>query len=240
MGCLVSITSRLSSHSVLSDETISPSSLRAEFLTRPTILYRAGQTIYWEGDEANSVFLVAMGVLRISRCLVDGRRGVIGFLFPDEMLGLSARGKHAYTAEAITDCYVRALSREKVNSLLAETPNLREELITVLCEEISRTQTHLMVLSQRCAEERVANFILEVAAKSGHKLGSRVEIKIPMSRLDVADYLGLTVETVCRAFAKLKKANYIRTIGRGVVTIERMADLRDFACADADGPISSL
>ncbi|MCJ2053866.1 helix-turn-helix domain-containing protein [Methylobacterium sp. J-070] len=178
------------------------------------------------------MFLVADGVLRISRFLLDGRRGVIGFVFPGDVMGLSARGKHIYSAEAVTNCYIHALPREKLNTLLTESPTLRDEFISELCAEVSRTQSLVLNLSQKSAEERVASFILELVSKGERRTGSKVEIRMPMSRLDIADYLGLTVETVCRSLAKLKKAGHIRTVGRDIVLIERLADLRDFACAD--------
>lgn len=232
MECLASITSRPSIGKALADRQIRTASLRSEFSSRPTTLYPAGQRIFWEDDQANSVFLVADGVLRISRFLMDGRRGVIGFVFPGDIMGLSARGRHIYSAEAVTNCYIYALPREKLNTLLADSSTLREEFISELCAEVSRTQSLVLNLSQKSAEERVASFILELAAKDERRLGGKVEVRMPMSRLDIADYLGLTVETVCRSLAKLKKAGHIRTIGRDVVLIERLTDLRDFACAD--------
>lgn len=147
-------------------------------------------------------------------------------------MGLSASGRHIYSAEAVTNCYIYALSREKLNTLLADSSTLREEFISELCAEVSRTQSLVLNLSQKSAEERVASFILELAAKVERRLGGKVEVRMPMSRLDIADYLGLTVEAVCRSLAKLRKAGHIRTIGRDVVLIERLTDLRDFACAD--------
>ena len=232
MDCLASMTSRPSIGKVLADRQIRTASLRSECSNRPTTLYPAGQRIFWEDDPANSVFLVADGVLRISRFLMDGRRGVIGFVFPGDIMGLSARVRHIYSAEAVTNCYIYALPREKLNTLLADSSTLREEFISELCAEVSRTQSLVLNLSQKSAEERVASFILELAAKDERRVGGKVEVRMPMARLDIADYLGLTVETVCRSLAKLKKAGHIRTIARDVVLIERLTDLRDFACAD--------
>jgi CRP/FNR family transcriptional regulator len=157
---------------------------------------------------------------------MDGRRDVIGFVFPGDIMGLSARGRHIYPAEAVTNCYIYALPHEKLNTLLADSSTLREEFISGLGAEVSRTQSLVLDLRQKSAEERVASFILELAAKDERRLGEKAEVRMPMSHLDSADYLGLTVETVCRSPAKLKKVVHIRTIGRDVVLIERLADLR--------------
>jgi CRP/FNR family transcriptional regulator, anaerobic regulatory protein len=230
--CLASLTSRSPIRTALAERNFRTASLRSEFSHRPTILYPAGQRIFWEDDQANSIFLVADGVLRISRFLMDGRRGVIGFVFPGDIMGLSARTRHIYSAEAVTNCYIYALPREKLNTLLADSLVLREEFISELCAEVSRTQSLVLNLSQKSAEERVASFILELVPRGERKSAGKVEVRMPMSRLDIADYLGLTVETVCRSLAKLKKAGHIRTVGRDIVLIERLADLKDFACAD--------
>ena len=209
--------------------------LRQILLSRPATGLRAGQSLFWQGDRSQSVFLVTAGTLRLSRLLVDGRRGVIGFPFAGEIIGLSAKGVHEYSAEAVTDVRVHSLPRERLYALASGAPHLHEDLLSVIRDEVSATQDQLITLCQKNAEERVASFLPLIAGKSGREVGGQIEVKVPMSRLDVADYLGLTVETVCRAITKLKRQNHITLIGRHTIILRRPAELARFAGNGGEG-----
>jgi CRP/FNR family transcriptional regulator, anaerobic regulatory protein len=210
-------------------ESFSRLLLNGLFLDRPSDVLPAEQGLFWEGEAASSVYRITDGVLRIFRHMVDGRRGVTGFLFPGDILGVSFRDRCLYSAEAVTDVRFRRLSRARFQRLVAQTPQLQEELLSEICDELSKIHDQVLMLSRKSAEERVASFLLLIANKTASTDQDNVEIDVPMSRVDISDYLGLTVETVCRAMTKLRQQKYITPAGRRKVVLRRPSDLMLFA-----------
>src|SRR5271155_492321 len=173
--------------------------LRGLFKGQPTHAYSAGEAIFWEGDPAGQIFDVVEGVLRVCRVLADGRRAIVGFIYPGDVLGISVQSRYLFTAEAVTDVRVRRFSRGRFISLVNESPALRPQLLALLCDEMSAAQDQMLLLGRKSAEERVASFLLAIHRKSA----AGNDIALPMGRLDMADYLGLTIETVSRTMTNL-------------------------------------
>jgi CRP/FNR family transcriptional regulator len=217
-----------------------PTSLKALFLAVPAETADVGQAVFWEGDAAAHVFRVTEGCVRLYRILPDGRRAVTGFAFAGEFLALHCLRTYSFTAEAVTRVRLQRLSRGRFHSIVEESFDLRRQLMAHLCEEMACAQHHLIVLGQLSAEERVANFLTAAArrAEAGNIPASYIEL--PMSRLDIADYLGLTIETVCRVISKFKRDGVIALHGRHSIVVRRTADLRDLAGGidDADRELS--
>jgi CRP/FNR family transcriptional regulator len=214
---------------VLSGETIERSaSLRDLFKGQPSDCYAAGEAIFWEGDEAGHIFDVLEGVLRVYRILPDGRRAIIGFIYPGDVLGVSFQSRYLFTAEAVTDVRVRRFARGRFFSLVNESSELRPQLFAILCDEMSAAQDQMLLLGRKSAEERVVSFLLAVHHKSG--VGSTIEL--PMSRLDMADYLGLTIETVSRMMTGLTRRGLIAPAGRHAMVLRRLSALREIAGAE--------
>jgi len=169
----------------------------------------AGHAIFYEGDDADHVYNVTEGVVRVSKMLPDGRRQITGFLFPGDFLGLSHDDVYAYTAEAITPARLCRFGRDKLLNLFDELPALEKRLLGMAADELAAAQDQILLLGRKTARERVVSFFLLLAKQARKRGESGNPIKLPMSRSDIADYLGLTIETVSRTITKLVKDKVI-------------------------------
>jgi CRP/FNR family transcriptional regulator, anaerobic regulatory protein len=203
-------------------------SLSDLFKGQPMHAYAAGEAIFWEGDPADQIFDIAEGVLRVCKVLSDGRRAIVGFVYPGDVLGVSFQNRYLFAAEAVTDVKVRRFSRGRFFSLISESPALRPQLFALLCDEMSAAQDQMLLLGRKSAEERVVSFLLAIHRKNG--VGN--DIRLPMSRLDMADYLGLTIETVSRMMTSLTRRGLIAAPGRHTLTLRRPSVLREIAGSD--------
>jgi CRP/FNR family nitrogen fixation transcriptional regulator len=157
--------------------------------------------IYGEGEVAEFLYQVVSGTVRTYKVLADGRRQIGSFYLPGDMFGLETGGKHTFSAEAICDAKVLVIKRSALAALAARDNCVAQQLWNITGRELGRLQDHLLLLI-KSAQERVAGFLLEMASRSP----SNDEIELPMSRQDIADYLGLTIETVSRSLTSLENA----------------------------------
>ena len=155
--------------------------------------------IYGENEPADYLYKVVSGAVRTYRVLNDGRRQIGAFLLPGDMFGLEAGATHASSAEAIVDSIVLVIKRSAVVALAERDPEVARQLWTLTAQELGRAQNHMLLLI-RNAQERIAAFLLEMAERN--RSGNSVDL--PMSRQDIADYLGLTIETVSRTLTQLE------------------------------------
>jgi CRP/FNR family transcriptional regulator len=197
---------------------------------QPSESFSAGEALFWEGDRAGQIFNVLQGVLRVFKILPDGRRAIVGFVYPGDIPGVSFQHRYLFTAEAVTGVKVRRISRLRFLSLVNKSPDLRRQLFALFCGEMSAAQDQMLLLGRKSAEERVASFLLAVHRKSAEG----AEIELPMSRLDMADYLGLTIETVSRMMTSLARDGLIRATGRHRIALHKLSALRDIAGRDED------
>jgi CRP/FNR family transcriptional regulator len=204
--------------------------LRDLFGGQPTVSFSAGEALFWEGDQAGQIFDVLEGVLRVYKILPDGRRAIMGFVYPGDIPGVSFQYRHLYTAEAVTGVKVRRISRLQFFSLVNDSPDLRPQLFALFCDEMSAAQDQMLLLGRKSAEERVVSFLLAVH----RKCAASSEIELPMSRLDIADYLGLTIETVSRMMTSLARRGLIHATGRHKVALRKLSVLRNIAGRDQD------
>jgi CRP/FNR family transcriptional regulator, nitrogen fixation regulation protein len=156
------------------------------------------EEIYGEGEPADYLYKVVSGTVRTYRVLSDGRRQVGAFYLPGEVFGLELTDQHTFSAEAITDTRILVIKRSAVAALAARDNEVARQLWALTGRELHRVQDHLMLLIQN-AQERVAGFLLEMA----ERIPAGNEVVLPMSRQDIADYLGLTIETVSRTLTQL-------------------------------------
>ena len=171
------------------------------------------------------VFQVVEGCVRLCRVLPDGRRAITGFAFPGGVLGISLHDRHAYTAEAVTAVRVRRMARVAFHAAVDGSAELRPQLLALIFDEMSAAQDQMVTLGCKNADERVASFLVTTARRTGADLGFPVEVELPMSRLDIAHFLGLTIETVSRTFSKLKRDGLISLQGHRTVRLLRMRRL---------------
>lgn len=176
--------------------------------------------IYGEGEAADFLYKVVSGTVRTYKVLTDGRRQVGGFYLPGDIFGLETGDEHTFSAEAITDCKVLVIKRSALVALAGKDHDVARQLWTLTGTELRRVQDHILLLI-KSAQERVAAFLLEMA-KRGCVASDAVEL--PMSRQDIADYLGLTIETVSRTLTHLENASAIElSTSRRIVLRNRSA-----------------
>lgn len=194
------------------------------------------RAIFWEGDAAAHVFYLLEGSLRISQTMQDGRRAILGFAYAGDIIGISFRDTYLFTAEALNAVRLKRLPRRRFEELIDRT-DLRPQLLAEIRRELMAAQDQIVRLGRTSAEERVATFLLSVArrARSGSDAAMPIEIDIPFGRLDIADYLGLTVETVSREISKLKRDGLISTRGPHKIVLKRLGGLRHVARMDIHG-----
>jgi len=209
--------------------TSEPISLSGLFTARPVESFPVGKAVFWQGDKATDVFHIAEGCLRLYRILPDGRRAITGFVFGGAVLGLALKERYGYTAEAVTPVTLRRLGRQAFHTLVDASAHLRPQLLDLIYDEMASAQDQMITLGCKNAGERVATFFLTIARQTGADLRSPVEIALPMGRQDVADYLGLTIETVCRTISKLKRDGLLALQGQRTIRLRRMDGLRELA-----------
>jgi len=155
--------------------------------------------IYGEGEPAEYLYKIVSGSVRTYKVLNDGRRQVGAFYLPGDIFGLEIGDEHSFSAEAITDARVLVIKRSAFIGLAERDNAVARQLWTLTARELQRVQDHILLLV-KTAKERVVSFLLEMAARM--PAGNAVEL--PMSRQDIADYLGLTIETVSRTLTHLE------------------------------------
>lgn len=168
--------------------------------------------LFDEGDDARYCYVVTHGVVKTFKALADGRRQVTGFLGGGDFLGLNMDGRYAYSAEAVDAVDLCRFPCAKLEQLMARSPAMETHLLGTLRHELAEAQTHMLLLGRKTAKERVASFLLALSQRGRGHDGWDGRIALPMNRGDIADYLGLTTETVSRTLSWLRH--------KGVVSIE--------------------
>jgi CRP/FNR family transcriptional regulator len=221
------------------DEAIlgGPATLASIFAGQVIERLDAGDALFWQGDAARDLFEVVSGALRTVRVLSDGRRVITGFLFAGDVVGVSLKDRYLATVEAIAPTEVRRLRRHHFEDLIERRPSLRPQLIEHLCDEMTAAQEQVVLLARKSAEERVASFLLSLVHRRYGQPHPGYRLFLPMTRLDVADYLGLTIETVSRIMTRLVSRDIIANQGRFIV-IKRPAALAEIALDDDDGDLA--
>jgi len=171
-----------------------------ELMGAPMPFARNGE-IYGENEPAEYIYKVLSGTVRTYKVLNDGRRQIGAFYLAGDIFGLEVGAEHTFSAEAITDCKILVIKRSTVVGLASRETDVARQLWTMTATELQRVQDHILLLI-KTAQERVAGFLLEMAKRSP----SATEIDLPMSRQDIADYLGLTIETVSRTLTQLENS----------------------------------
>ena len=190
-------------------------------LRRGPIRYHRDQVIVCEGDDAEYIFLVVDGIVRSCRTFQNGARSITGFYLPGELFGWTDL-KHLLSAEAATNALVLYLKRSALLSVAARDGRIASFLLAATTNELRRAQEHALLIS-RSAKCRVATFLLDLS----RRLGTAKYLDLPMSHQDIADHLGLTIETVSRTITELERSELIARISpRTLVLLNRQSLLR--------------
>ncbi|MFM8800450.1 MAG: Crp/Fnr family transcriptional regulator [Tagaea sp.] len=188
-----------------------------------------GATLFQESDPAEHLCNVVEGAVKLYKLLPDGRRQITGFLFPGDFLGVALNKSYAYSAEAMTNVRLCRFSRNKLEGLLTELPNLERRLLEVAGNELVAAQDQMLLLGRKTARERLASFLLMVSRRAAARGRPASPVDLPMSRSDIGDYLGLTTETVSRTFTQLKKQGTIGLPSQSKVDILKRVELEEIA-----------
>lgn len=179
--------------------------------------FSRNETIFNEGDEARFTYRVMSGAVRLCKILPDGRRQIADFVLPGDFFGLEASVEYDLTAESLADVVVVRYLKSQLDQLGDERADVRDALMTTLRQSLWAAQHHVIMLGRQTAMERVVSFLLQLSTRAGARAGHPVAL--PMGRQDIADYLGLTIETVCRALSDLKSRKLIATPDRRTVVL---------------------
>ena len=170
---------------------------------------KGNQTVVHQEDQATHLFNVTAGVVRLSKMLADGRRQITGFLYPGDFLGVAFGDLYAYSAEAVGEVRLCRFPRDKLLALFDDLPKLEHRMLAVASNELVAAQDQMLLLGRKTATEKLVSFILLLARRADSGGTAATSINLPMTRMDIADYLGLTMETVSRGIGKLVKDGLI-------------------------------
>ncbi len=180
--------------------------------------FAAKEIVFTQGDAASRVFNLSDGVVRIYRLLPDGRRQVVGFALPGDFLGLTMQDHYPLTAEAIEPTLACAFPRIAFRRLVDGNLAALRRMNQLVSQELTAAHDRMMMLGRYTAEEKMAAFLLSWRERRRARAGTGVNL--PMSRRDIADYLGLTIETVSRTFTRLERAGVIAILPGGVRIVD--------------------
>jgi CRP/FNR family nitrogen fixation transcriptional regulator len=181
-----------------------------------------GEELFAEGDDAEYFYEVVSGAIRSYKLLSDGRRQIDAFHLPGDIFGLEAGREHRFSAEAVGDGQVIAYRRSRLSAIIEEDAVFRDRIMTATLRNLQRAQDHMLLLGRKTAQEKLATFLLDMA----QRLSDDAEhFDLPMQRSDIADHLGLTIETVSRTLTQFTRSGLIRLppAGRSISLCNRMA-----------------
>jgi CRP/FNR family transcriptional regulator, nitrogen fixation regulation protein len=198
---------------------------------RGPIRYRRNAMIVCEGDPSDYIFLVVKGAVRSCRSYQDGSRGIVAFHFPGELFGWSGDPVHSLSVEAVTDTLILFFKRKDLLSAAAQDSKIASYLLAATTNELRRVQEHSLMVG-RLAKSRVATFLVDLSARTGKPKN----LKLPMPLSDIADHLGLKMETVSRTIAALEKSGAIVRASYRTLVLRNRASL---ARTISDGDLNS-
>ena len=177
-----------------------------------------GQHIFEEGEKFNALYAVRSGAVKAFSIDANGDEQVIGFFLPGEILGLDAieAGQHVNSARALETTAVCEIAYNQVESLSTKIPNLQSHMYRLLSKEIREDQELQMLLGKKTAEERIGAFLLNLSRRYEIRRLSATSFRLPMSRTDIGNYLGLAVETVSRVFTRMQKNGLLHVEGKEI------------------------
>ena len=173
---------------------------------------RAGETLFWEDDLTEYAYFLTDGTMKAYKLLPNGRSQIVRFIAVEEIIASTCFDTHTYSTEALGDCTVLQLPKKRFDKLLSKDPVLIKSVASKLALELQQTQKQILLLGRMPAVERVSSFLLDIAERQNsqnEEFEPGFVIELPMARNDIADYLGLTIETVSRAFSKFRRDGLI-------------------------------
>ncbi len=201
--------------------------------------FEAGQTVIWSGDQMDFVGSVVSGISTLTQTMEDGRTQMVGLLLPSDFVGRPGRDRAAYDVVAITDMVMCCFRRKPFEAMMSKTPHIAERLLEMTLDELDAAREWMLVLGRKTAREKIASLLAIIARRDAtlkmQATQGRLVFDLPLTREAMADYLGLTLETVSRQISALKREGVIELEGKRHVTIPDMGRLLEEAGDDSDG-----
>jgi CRP/FNR family transcriptional regulator len=228
-GCAVDACAMCEARAFSICEALEDHQLQELARTASIVEMPAGRGFVAEGERRTHVFNVTAGAVKLSKLLPDGRTQIVGFLFMGDFIGFDGQEDAGFTAEALTPVRLCRFPRGRFTELLEKYPALERKLLGLASHEIAAAREQMMLLGRKTARERVASFLLGLS-RAAERIGLPPNtLHLPMSRAEIADYLGLTTETVSRVFTVLRKEGQISLKGTSNVTLVDPAGLKVLA-----------
>ena len=201
--------------------------------------FEAGQTVIWSGDRMEFVGSVVSGIASLTQTMEDGRTQMVGLLLPSDFVGRPGRDSASYDVVATTDLVMCCFRRKPFENMMLETPHVAQRLLEMTLDELDAAREWMLVLGRKTAREKIASLLSIIGRRDASlKLDGmvgKIVFDLPLTREAMADYLGLTLETVSRQMSALKRDGVIVLEGKRHVTVPSFERLMDEAGDDADG-----
>ncbi len=201
--------------------------------------FQAGQTVIWAGDRMDFVASVVTGVATLTQTMEDGRRQMVGLLQPSDFVGRPGRATAAFDVTAVSDLVMCCFRKKPFEEMMVSTPHVAQRLLEMTLDELDAAREWMLLLGRKTAREKIASLLTILARRSTmlqqKRAGGAISFELPLTREAMADYLGLTLETVSRQMSALKKDGVITVEGSRSVTVPDFDRLVEVAGDDADG-----
>jgi len=192
----------------------------------------AHEHLFLANDKQKHIYQVLEGVVGAYKMLADGRRQIVTFYYPGDLIGVEDSGVWLHHGEALCNSSIRCIPISTVENLIVSEPEFGQALLAALSTELSETRDQLLSLGRKSAIEKVATFLLRISRRNERENTDECQLYLPMTRAEIADYLGLTIETVSRNITKLKTRGLIRLESKSRVQILDLEGLEDIADGD--------
>jgi CRP/FNR family transcriptional regulator len=201
--------------------------------------FEAGQTVVWSGDRMDFVASVVSGIATLTQTMEDGRRQMVGLLLPSDFVGRPGRSIAAYDVTAATDLVMCCFRKKPFEEMMAATPHVAQRLLEMTLDELDAAREWMLLLGRKTAREKIASLLAIIARReAGLKLRTakgNLVFDLPLTREEMADYLGLTLETVSRQMSALKRDGVIILEGKRQVRVPDFDALLEQTGDDSDG-----
>ncbi|MGR3453403.1 transcriptional regulator FnrL [Pseudooceanicola sp.] len=201
--------------------------------------FQAGQTVIWAGDRMDFVGSVVEGVATLTQTMEDGRTQMVGLLLPSDFVGRPGRQGAAYNVTATTDLVMCCFRKKPFEQMMETTPHVAQRLLQMTLDELDAAREWMLVLGRKTAREKIASLLTIIARRDASlnllPVTGRLVFDLPLTREAMADYLGLTLETVSRQVSALKRDGVIELQGKRHVIVPDFDRLQEEAGDDSDG-----
>ena len=197
--------------------------------------FEAGQPIIWRGDELVTFASVVTGIASLSRTMEDGRTQVVGLLLPSDFIGRPGREYVDFDVTAVTEVTLCQFQRKPFEKLVEEVPHISQRMMEMALDELNAAREWMVLLGRKTAREKIATFLEMVVRRSTIPNQAVAQYSLPLTREEIANFLGLTLETISRQLSAMKKDGIVEFEGRRNFFIKNLAALHEASGDDADG-----